>query len=332
MTGREEENLKIEKTIQRRVKDAPVVLKKYMTSISRLTPASRKVYLGYLFDFFYFLKEKYDIDGNSFDDFQRIKKMDIENYIEYTKINPKTGKENGISIRNSRLAAVMSLFDFLIDNEFITKNPCISIRKLKDNREKKVTYLTKEEIEDIKVNITTTSRSIYHEDPWAKRDYAIFILGCSTGLRNSAIREINVEDLDLKNKEVRVFEKDSVVKTVCLSTQTCAAIEEWLNIRQILLNKKQKESNAVFISNQMNRITSTGLQDILKKYTKGIKKHISPHKMRSTCAMNLYEKTGDIYLVSEVLGHKDVRNTQIYAKATKEKLRQAADIMDEIYN
>ena len=66
----------------------------------------------------------------------------------------------------------------------------------------------------------------------------------------------------------------------------------------------------------------------IKRYTKGINKHITPHKMRSTCAMKLYDKTGDIYLTAQQLGHANIKNTMIYAKATDEKRRMAAEILD----
>lgn len=331
MKGREENDQMIERRVQNRLQNAPKIIQKYMVSMSGATASTRNVYLGYILDFYQYLQTQFDIDEKSYDSFKQIKKMDIDGYIEYTKINPKTGKTNGISIRNSKISAVISFFNFLEDNEIIDKNPCAKIKKLKDNKERKVVYLTKEEVEDVKVKISTYSRGWNYDDPWKYRDYAIFLLGCSTGLRNSAIREINLEDLDLKNHEVMVSEKNSVIKTVYFGKNVCDALEKWLEEREKLLAKKKKESQAVFISNHMQRMTDVTLQAVVNKYTKDIDKHITPHKLRSTFATNLYEETGDVKLVADALGHKNIRNTMIYTTASKKKMREAAELMDKIY-
>jgi len=331
MTGRQEHDNEIEERIKKRLKNTPLVVKKYMTSIASLTAATRNVYLGYIIDFLGYLNKEYGIDGSSFDEFDSIKKMDIDGYIEYTKINPKTGKANGTSIRNSKISAAISFFGFLEDNDLITKNPCSNIKKLKDNKERELTYLTREEIDDVKAKILSYGRGVNYEDPWRFRDYAIFVLGCSTGLRNSAIREINLSDLDLKNRKVIVTEKDSVTKIVLLNDNTCDAIRQWMIERERLLTAKGKESQALFISNQMRRMTDVTLQAVMKKYTSDMDKHITPHKMRSTCGMHVYLASGgNMALTAKVLGHKNIRNTQIYADATNEQLREASDIMNSI--
>ena len=63
----------------------------------------------------------------------------------------------------------------------------------------------------------------------------------------------------------------------------------------------------------------------------GIDKNITPHKMRSTCGMNLYNKTGDIYLTQNVLGHSNIKNTMIYVKATEKQQRAAVNTLDSLY-
>ena len=78
-------------------------------------------------------------------------------------------------------------------------------------------------------------------------------------------------------------------------------------------------------------MTTQAVRDLVAKYTKGITdKHITPHKLRSTCATNIYEKTGDIYLVADVLGHSNLANTRRYTAVSNEKRKQAAKAMDDI--
>ena len=81
----------------------------------------------------------------------------------------------------------------------------------------------------------------------------------------------------------------------------------------------------------MRRMTDVTLQAVMKKYTSDMDKHITPHKMRSTCGMHVYLASGgNMALTAKVLGHKNIRNTQIYADATNEQLREASDIMNSI--
>jgi site-specific recombinase XerD len=71
--------------------------------------------------------------------------------------------------------------------------------------------------------------------------------------------------------------------------------------------------------------------EMLKKYANGAtEKHVTPHVMRHSCATNLYEKTGDIYLCSRQLNHKNVSTTQRYAELSKEKQKRAANILDDM--
>lgn len=331
MKGRQESDNNYERRIKNRLNDCPRVIKDYMISISSSTASTRFVYLGYIINFISFLKNYKGISGDDYDEFKGIRKMDIDYYMESIKINPNTGKEASASIRNAKLAAINSFFAFLLENEIINKNPCSSIKKVKDNKVKTVTYLTIDEVETVKKHILLSDFGDT-ENPWRIRDYAIFILGCCTGLRNSAIREIDINDIDFNERTLIVTEKDNVTKTVFLSKDTCDALAMWIKKRQDILDEKSISTNAVFISNQLKRMTSPTLNGIIKKYTFMLGKHITPHKMRSTCAMNLYNTTGDIYLVAQQLGHKNIENTQIYAKATENKLKEAAELIDKIYN
>lgn len=330
MKGREEHNMEYERRIQKRLENAPIVLKDYMCHISSFTASSRQAYLGYIMDFLKFLMNTYEIDGTDYSQFTSLKKLDIDKYMEHTKINPNTGKINGASIRNAKLVAVTNFFDFLLENEYIDRNPCRNVKKIKDNVEREIVYLSKEEIDDVKATILSSGRGYNYNDPWVYRDYAIFILGCSTGLRNSAIREINLSDLDFDKKEVYVTEKNDVTKKVRLGENTCNALQKWIEVRGRIIENKNKDCDALFISNQIKRITDVTLATIVKKYTEHLGKHITPHKMRSTCGMNLYEASGDIYLVAQQLGHKNIKNTQKYARATEKQLRRAVEILDSI--
>ena len=69
---------------------------------------------------------------------------------------------------------------------------------------------------------------------------------------------------------------------------------------------------------------------MISKYTKDIEKHITPHKLRATCATNLYKKTGDIYMVADQLGHANIATSKIYTEIDNESKLKAANILDNL--
>ena len=88
--------------------------------------------------------------------------------------------------------------------------------------------------------------------------------------------------------------------------------------------------SAFFIGNQKPRMSPKSIRTIVRQYTFNIDKHITPHKLRSTCATNLYDKTDDIYLVQHVLGHSSTNVTKRYTNVSENKKETAAKIIGSI--
>ena len=87
----------------------------------------------------------------------------------------------------------------------------------------------------------------------------------------------------------------------------------------------------MFVSRVGKRLSDDMVANMLKRYAKGVTdKHVTPHVMRHSCATNLYEETGDIYLCSKQLRHRNVSTTQRYAELSKEKQKRAANILDNM--
>ena len=110
-----------------------------------------------------------------------------------------------------------------------------------------------------------------------------------------------------------------------LGDDTVRMIKEWIAERGVI-----PECDALFISNRKTRITQRTVERIILKYTSDLGKHITPHKMRSTCGTNLYEKTGNVYLVANQLGHKNIANTMRYTRISEQKKRDAANMLDSL--
>lgn len=306
MSGREEQDLQREKWIQEKLNNQSQVLTDYMLSLkNRKTSSTRKAYLGYIIEFVNYM------NSNSIN-FYEAKPMHIDRYIDYIS----EGRGHGIV--NAKLAAISNFYSFLVKNELAKANPINNDMKLKSNTEKNVIYMTETEEQRVKLKASRKSRN-------SVRDLCIITLGCATGLRVSAIRNIDIEDIDFENKIIHVVEKGNKVRDVYIGDNTIEMIRTWMRERK---SKYGNNTGPLFISQKKNRLSVRTIEEMIHNVSSGVDKHITPHKMRSTCAMKLYNLTGDIYLTAQQLGHKNISTTMIYARATDDKRREAAALLD----
>ena len=99
-----------------------------------------------------------------------------------------------------------------------------------------------------------------------------------------------------------------------------------INESRLVDEKVPKNERALFLSLQHKRIGVRAVEKLVKKYSEACipLKHITPHKLRSTYGTNLYRETGDIYIVADVLGHKDVNTTKRHYAAINEQIKREA--------
>ena len=342
MNGRLEEELKVEYKITEILTGEPQIIRDYYHSFLKETYNTKLNYVKNAIAFANFMNKNYKIDFNNIDKLKNIRPLHINNYIrsyEFKNIkrydlreySDKTDIRNSNSYKANKLAGLKNFFEFLFDNEIIETNPCAKIKNIKDNKIHEIVSLTPDEIKTIKINIINgvgSKKAIGYQRKWINRDMSIILLGISTGLRVSAICNINVQDIVFQDNTIKVIEKGGVERKVYLPDNAVFYIKEWLKDRDKLLNGQNLD--ALFISRKMQRIATGTIRDMLKKYTYNIDKNITPHKLRSTTATNLLEKTGDIYLVAEILGHKNIQNTKRYARVSVQNKKNAANILGNI--
>ena len=155
---------------------------------------------------------------------------------------------------------------------------------------------------------------------------ALFTLFLGTGIRVSECVGLDIDDVDFKNNSIKVTRKGGNEMYVYFGDEVQEALEDYIvSVRSHIVPVEGHE-NALFYSSQRKRITVRAVQNLVSKYTSYItNKHITPHKFRSTYGTTLYKETGDIYLVADVLGHKDVNTTRKhYAAQDDENRRKAA--------
>ena len=142
-------------------------------------------------------------------------------------------------------------------------------------------------------------------------------------MRVSECVGLNLSDIDFKINGLKITRKGGNQVVLYFSDEVKVPLVDYINER--LENPYLKDEPALFCSLQNKRITPRAVQNLVKKYASIVTplKHITPHKLRSTYGTRLYQETGDIYIVADVLGHKDVNTTKKHYAAISEDMRKS---------
>lgn len=263
---------------------------------------------------------------------------DIEKYLEYLTYYEKEQKpdhmishQNGQNGKARKLASLKTFYKYFYRQQLITKNPT-SFVDMPRIYEKPIIKLEIDEVANLLDLVEngdklTSKQKIYHKYT-KKRDLALFALLLGTGMRVSECVGINVEDIDFNYNGVKITRKGGNTTIVYFSKEVERILREYLEERKKMVCKDP--DNPLFLSIQNKRLSVRSVQILVKKYTSLLTnlKKITPHKLRTTYGTQLYQETGDIYLVADVLGHKDVNTTRKhYAKMDDDRKRMAASVV-----
>ena len=268
-------------------------------------------------------------------DMELLCSLDIELYLEYISLYQEQtadGKriiENNERAKSRKLSSIRALFKFLYKKSLIQTN-CAALVDTPKLHEKAIIRLEANEVADLldtaeQGSGMTTAQRRFH-DATKLRDVAILSLFLGTGIRISELVGIDLNDIDFSKNEFVVTRKGGNQMTLAFGPEVAAALLDYLEERKAIIPLAGHET-AFFLSMQRKRITPRAVENLVKKYAQIATplKKITPHKLRSTYGTMLYQESGDIYLVADVLGHKDVNTTRKhYAAMTEEKSRQAA--------
>lgn len=323
MSGRYEKEKKFEDRIAEKLKTSPKIITEYYYHLTGAGRSPMTSY-NYLINVMSFLEFIYK-DNIPDDFYKRIKAVDINKYIASLRTREVNGKteRTSDSFRAVQWSSLNSFFQFLIP-EHIKENPVAYTNRPKMKDKPNVTYLTSEEITSLLkyVEFNANDRLVNRDLCWLK-------LGFSTGLRVSAILQIDIDDIDFENNQIKVTEKGDYDEYVMFGANLKDQLQACIRDRKYICS--EADTNALFISQVGKRLSVDMLSKLLKQYAdKVTKKKVTPHVMRHSCATNLYEKTGDIYLCSKQLNHKNVATTMRYAEISKEKQREATNILDDL--
>ncbi|GHU63012.1 recombinase XerD [Clostridia bacterium] len=259
-----------------------------------------------------------------------LKAIDLEKYLEYLKYyqqeqTERTNKEQGLM---RKLSSLKSFFRYFYLRERIKKDPTILLSRPKFYP-KDIIRLDTEEVssllDEAEYGSHLSKQQKFFHQKTKLRDVALLSLLLGTGIRVSECIGLDLNDLDQKNKGIRIRRKGGKETVIYFSEEVDQTLSLYLEQRKLSIPVKGHE-NALFLSLQKKRLAVRTVENLVKKYAELITplKRITPHKLRSTYGTNLYRQTGDIYLVADILGHADVNTTKAHYAALEESRKKEA--------
>lgn len=335
------EQTQINQTIRLRevLKTLPPFAKDYFRAME--PKSSAKTRINYAYDvrvFFHFLMENnpsyknYKIEQFQVNDLEKLEPVDIEEYMEYLKVYKHddeliTNGEKGLA---RKMSALRSFYNYYFKRQTITKNPTllVDMPKLHD---KAIIRLDADEVAlllDFVENCGNklSGQALTYYNKTKDRDLAILTLLLGTGIRVSECVGLDLTDVDFKNNGITVTRKGGNQMVVYFGIEVEKALKHYMEGDRKGATPLSGHENALFLSTQRRRMGIQAMENMVKKYAKQVtpNKKITPHKLRSTYGTSLYKETGDIYLVADVLGHKDVNTTKKHYAAIDEDRRRWA--------
>jgi len=272
-----------------------------------LTGHSRNTQLAYRRDLTQFLDH---IIRQEISDWRSIDTQAVRNFVA---AQHRAGKGSASLAR--MLSSLRALFANLIDRRRTDVNPAQDVRAPKQAR-KLPTVLD--------VDQTARLLAAAPEDFLGLRDLAMWELMYSSGLRVSELVNLDMGDLDINGGEVRVLGKGKKERIVPVGRIALEVIGRWVRLR----SRCVKEGvSALFVGRHGARMSARSVQKRLRRWAleQGLDTRVHPHMLRHSFATHMLESSGDLRAVQELLGHSNIRTTQVYTHLDFQHLAKVYD-------
>ena len=330
----QQRNIKNLEKIEYLKEELPPFVEDYFIGIENQTSTLTR--LNYAYDlriFFVFLIKKVfrgkTIHELTLADLEEVQASDIERFLSYLNHYNFNGTEESCNERAKarKLSTIRAMFKYFFSKERISVDNAAKV-SLPKIHEKEIIRLEVNEVSDL-LNCAdsgtgmSSHQKAFHEKTKI-RDVAILTLFLGTGIRISELVGLNNEDIDFTNYSFRVTRKGGNQTVLYFSDEVAEALARYIAYKEEDKNIPENE-HALFLSLKMQRISIRAVENLVKKYSRLVTplKKISPHKLRSTYGTQLYRETQDIYVVADVLGHKDVNTTKKHYAAISEDIRRS---------
>lgn len=322
MNGRIEKEDRARQTMDKKLRELPEIFTAFYDWMDAREKSytTMKNYINHIIEFKNFCDKR---RKNEF--YKNVTDDTIEKYMTSLRRKKINGEdvEVGDDIRAAKWSSLNTFFKFLSQKKYIANNPMLLTERPRVKTTHAVTYMTPKEIESVYKRIVKEARPMMKN-----RDMCIMAMGLGTGLRVSAIVNINIEDVDFIGNTIKVIEKGRKTKEIKFAENLRNLLLIWIKDREIIFNGDS--TGPLFLSQKRNRMSVTSVEDIVKKYTSHLPKKITPHKLRSSAAMNLHGAGVDILTIASILGHENITTTQRYTQAYDEDQKKATNILDKL--
>ena len=265
---------------------------------------------------------------------EQIRQITSQDISRYLTIYKGQGKAERTLAR--KRAALSRFFTYLTANRQIEFNPVAAAVRVKIHQSDEVLHLDMAEqvrfLDAIDAGTGMTAKQLKQHDKYRLRDVALVTILLDTGMRVSELHGIDIADFDFEECSVIITRKGGNMQTIYFSDETREVLLDYLNERK----KKDpyiKPETAFFVTNKGDRLSIRSIEVLIKKYAlasiPGKGRKLSPHKMRSSFAMEFYAAEKDILALQRKLGHKNITATNIYAKATDKKMKETRSVLAE---
>lgn len=320
MNGRLEHELKINNSIKNMLSEMPECVTEFYMSIQAVRSPNTCVN--------YIRKIRHFLNYVDVDSIKEIDIDDVEKYLEHIKYIGKGKNMRKSSAAYTKLVCctLNRFFDYLCSRGEIDRNPMTYVnRPIRKDSVKRI-FLSMSDLNQILL-------AVYKEDiseEWKIRDYTILYLFMITGMRKTALSEINVDELNLETNELTIIDKRDKEQKYHLNTESIQILKKWIAVRIKILNKMKIEEDALFISKYGRRIDPNTVYHIVVKYSeKGLSKHITPHKLRAAFVSLYYKETKDIIATKNAVGHSNIQTTSVYTVEENNSRKAATEFMSK---
>lgn len=272
----------------------------YVFIEKKLSKNTKDAYVMDLMDLNNFLNNK---------NYLKVSSNDITNYINYLSKNKV--KERSVA---RKIVSIRTFFDYLVMNKRLDVNPCEKVDSPK---------LTKSLPKILSIEEVNKLLDIKPSSPKEYRNQAMIELMYDTGLRVSELVNLEVNDINLVDNYVRCFGKGKKERIIPLGDRITNILNDYINVHRPSLLKGYL-TDKLFISSYGKGITRQGFFKILKQTAdkQGIKTSFTPHTLRHSFATHLLEHGADLRVISELLGHENIKTTQIYTHLSNNKMKE----------
>ncbi len=283
-------------------------LKNFLTYISAEKGLSRNTLESYNLD----LKKFYDFLSAGDKDFGSFSKADIVDFVGQLI---SSGYSTSSICRF--ISSIRGFCRYLVIEKIVKDDPSENLQTPK-KWERLPKSLTVQEVISL---LDSSASKNFADHPSYTRDYVMFELLYSSGLRVSELISIKLEDINFEAGFLRVFGKGSKERIVPLHMRAVERIKAYIREQRSAILKK-KHSPYLFVTRRGGPMTRQRFWQTLKRTGRKLGIDISPHTMRHSFATHLLEGGADLRSLQKLLGHSDISTTQIYTKVTADRLRQ----------